>query len=177
MRHLVFDLESTGLIANSLQPLHKQPIALEFFGLVLDNEYKEHSSLHQLFNPGKPISPTITKITGIDDAKVADAPKFADACSDIEKLIASVDVVVAHNLSYDMSVVDFEFQRIGKKVKWPSRRICTVEATEALKGYRLSLGALYQELFNEEFKDAHRAENDVRALARCYIELVKRGEV
>lgn len=177
MRHLVFDTETTGLRDNSLRPLHKQPQVIEAFFLVLDDNLQEIQTLHRYFNPGKPIPEKITKITGIDDAKVADAPRFADAYSEIKELIESVDYVVAHNLAYDMAIIDSEFERINKKIKWPKHRVCTIEATESFNGYRLNLGALYFILFREKFEAAHRAENDVRALARCYVELVKRGEV
>lgn len=177
MRHLVFDTETTDLIHNSSRPIAKQPQILEVFCLALDDGLEEIESLHRYFDPGKPISKEITKITGITDETVKGAPLFRQACGDFKDIIESCDVVVAHNLSYDIGVTNFEFARIGQTVKWPARKVCTVESTEHIKGYRLSLGNLHQELFGETFTGAHRAENDVRALARCYVELVKRGEV
>jgi len=177
MLTLIFDTETTGLVQNSGQSLAKQPQVLEFFGLVIDGEDKEVATLHKYFNPGRPIAPLITKITGITDDMVKAAPSFVDGCEGILKLIASVEKVVAHNLSYDISVIDFEFDRMEKKVEWPKKKICTVEATENFLGYRLNLGALHEHLFGDGFTGAHKAENDVRATARCYIELVRRGEV
>jgi DNA polymerase III epsilon subunit-like protein len=103
-----------------------------------------------------------------------DAPWFKDKASDLKKFIEGHDRVVAHNLSFDMDRVNNEMERAGLVVEWPKDRICTVEQTEWLKGFRLSLGALYEFLFKENFPNAHRAENDVRAMSRCYIELIKR---
>ena len=60
--------------------------------------------------------------------------------------------------------------------EWP-RLCCTVENTEWLHGHRLSLSALHEELFGEPFSGAHRARTDVAALTRCYLELVKRGDL
>jgi len=177
MRHLVFDTETNALINNSSRPIEKQPQVLEVFCLVLNAAMEEVETLHQYFNPGKPISKEITKITGITDETVKDAPRFMNAFGRFKRIIESCDVVVAHILSYDIGVTDFEFARIGQTVKWPERKVCTVEATEYMKGYRLNLSGLHMELFGETFDGAHRAENDVRALARCYVELVKRGEV
>lgn len=177
MRTLVFDTETTALVANSKQPLAKQPQIVEVFALVLGDDLEEQESLQQYFDIGKPLPDITKKITGITDEMVKGAPSFAAGHAKFQSTIESCDRVVAHNLSYDIGVTDFEFERLGKAVRWPASRICTVEATEHMKGYRLNLGALYTELFGEQFTGAHRAENDVRALARCYLELVKRGEV
>lgn len=179
MRHLIFDTETTNLIHNSLQPLAKQPRIIELFAMVLDDEqdWKEVETFHSYFNPGVAIVPEVTKITGIDDARVRNEPSFIDKAHEVKDVFDNADVVVAHNLSYDTQVIDFEFARIQRAFIWPLRKVCTVEASEPLKGYRLNLNALHTELFGEGFESAHRAENDVRATARCYVELVKRGEI
>lgn len=180
MIHTVFDTETTNLIHNSLQPLHKQPKIIEFFALSLDDEqgFKEVGTHHAFFNPGVPLLPEVVKITGLTDEKLSDKPKFSDAGADaIEKFIGASDVLVAHNISYDMDVCRFEFKRLGRRIKFPVRRVCTVEATESMKGFRLNLTALHMELFGEAFESAHSAEHDVRATARCYVELIKRGEI
>lgn len=179
MRHLIFDTETTNLIHNSLQPLGKQPRIIELFGLVLDDskDWNEVETFHSYFNPEVPIPAEVTKITGIDNDKVKAAPSFIDRAHDVKDFFGNADVVVAHNLAYDTQVLDFEFARIQQAFLWPLRKVCTVEASEPLKGYRLNLNALHTELFGEGFESAHRAENDVRATARCYVELVKCGEI
>ena len=88
-------------------------------------------------------------------------------------MVQEADSIVAHNLSYDLDIVNFEMDRCDKKAKWPLCRICTVEETEWLKGHRLKLADLFEHLTNEQFKDAHRARNDVKALTRCFNELRK----
>ena len=91
-------------------------------------------------------------------------------------MIEGADEVVAHNLAFDKAMLDFEFMRLDTELKWPAM-ICTVEATRHLKGHRLNLMALYEMLFSERFTEAHRAENDVRALARCFLKLRENGAV
>ncbi len=178
MKHLLFDTETTNLVHNSLQPLHKQPKIIEAFFLLLDDEdWSEVGTLHSYIDPGEAIPAKVTEITGITDAMVKGQKTFRQWWPEIESFMAQADVVVAHNLSYDMAVMDFELQRMGGAVKWPGRCVCTVEATEWMKGYRLSLTNLHMELFGEAFEKAHSAENDVRAMARCYVELHKRGEL
>lgn len=180
MRHLIFDTETTQLISNSLQPIHKQPRIIEFYGLVLDDAYdwREVGELGSFIDPGIPITEEITKITGIKQENLRNAPTFATFATRLSILLESSDVAVAHNFSYDRDVVDFEYRRIGKGdlwAPWPGHSCCTVESTEHLKGFRLSLTNLHTELFGEPFTGAHRAETDVRALAKCYVELHKRG--
>jgi len=174
------DTETTSLIDNSLKPLEKQPQIIEFYSLSFErtgDEMEEISSHHFLAHPGKRLSEETTRITNITDAMLEGAERFAAHAAGLVEVIEASDEVVAHNLAYDKAVIDFELQRIGMTVKWPKRLICTVEATEFMKGFRLSLSALHEELFGEKFEGAHRAEVDVRAMMRCYAELARRGDV
>lgn len=175
MRSLLLDTETTDLITNSLQPLERQPRIIEFFGLSL-MELEEGGTLGFRCNPGIKIPEVVTNITGITDAMVADEPPFSTHAADVKRLIEAHDEVVAHNLSYDKAVIDIEMKRCGLTVDWPEL-ICTVEQSIHYKGFRLSLAALYEFLFKENFTGAHRAETDVRAMARCFIEMRRRGDI
>lgn len=181
MRYIFFDTETTDLIRNSLQPLSKQPRVIEFFALTIDvvdgQEISEVGSLSFRCNPGITIKSEVTKITGIKDSDVANLPSFRAHAVDVRLALEGADHVVAHNLSYDKAVIGFEFQRLGDPpIEWP-QGTCTVEATEHIKGHRLNLSSLYSELFGEGFANAHSAEADVRATAKCFLELLRRGEV
>lgn len=176
MKTLVFDTETTDIIKNSLQSLDRQPRVIEIFALSLDGEGQEIGSYHSFFNPGIKISKEVQAITNIDDSMVKDAPAFRLKADEIIELIEDHDEVVAHNASFDTSVMNFEFKRVAKSVQWPSV-ICTVEATEYMKGHRMKLADLHEFLFGEKFSGAHRAENDVRALARCFLKLRELGTV
>tara|TARA_R110000824_G_scaffold15883_3_gene66577 strand:+ start:14737 stop:15273 length:537 start_codon:yes stop_codon:yes gene_type:complete len=172
-RTLVFDTETTGLIANSLIRKDHQPRIIEFYGCIVDQDGEVIQELEFLCNPGIKLPPIITKITGLTDADLKDAKPFEEYAEDIISLVQEADSIVAHNLSYDLDIVNFEMDRCDKKAKWPLCRICTVEETEWLKGHRLKLADLFEHLTNEQFKDAHRARNDVKALTRCFNELRK----
>jgi len=176
MKTLVFDTETTDLIKNKLQSLDKQPHIIELFGVSLDLEGNELDHYHFMFDPGFVISDEIIRITGITPDMLAGKPKFKQHAEEIKRIIEFHDEVVAHNLSYDRAVVDFEMKRAGIEVEWPEL-ICTVEATEHIKGFRLNLNGLHELLFGEPFAGAHRAENDVRALANCFRELRTTGNV
>lgn len=175
--HLIFDTETTDLVTNSLLPLMQQPRIIEFYGVLIDDNGRDIEELEFVCNPGISISPEVTKITGFTDMDVADKPQFSQYLWQVEDIIGKATNVVAHNLSYDKFVVDCEFARSGKEVKWPASQICTVEATEWIKGYRLNLSALHEHLFGEPFSGAHRARQDVQALKSCFLALRDGGEV
>lgn len=177
MKALIFDTEATQLVTNSLVKEQHQPRIIEFFGQIVEDDGTILEELEFMCNPGIPIPEKVTEITGIRDEDVADAGSFAKHAYALQQFIARSEAVVAHNLSYDWFVVNTEFERLGKKVEWPNIRICTVEETEWIKGFRLNLSALHEHLFGEPFAGAHRAREDVQALTRCYLELRRLGEI
>lgn len=174
----IFDTETSGLTDTRRIPLDKQPEIIELYAAVTDLASGDKlAEVERMIKPRKAISDEITRITGITNDDLKDALPFSAHASDIEDALARCDAVIAHNLSFDMEMVDIEFERLGQKVAWPARRICTVEQTMHLKGHRLGLMALHELLFKEPFPKAHRARNDVDALIRCVKELLHRGEL
>lgn len=176
MRAFCFDTETTDLISNVARDLKKQPHIIEFYGCVVeDGEVKEEVEF--LCDPGVEISKEVQKITNISPADLAGKPPFKDHISEISEVLSTCDTIVAHNLYYDLHVLSVELTRVDSQIVVPERKICTVEATEHLKGFRLSLTDLHMELFGEGFGDAHRAKHDVMAMVRCFNELISRGEI
>lgn len=174
---LIFDTETTGLIENMSTRPERQPEVIEFCGIMIDRSGKVLEELDQLIKPVTPITEEITGMNGITNDMVAKCQTFRGYAEGIRDIIERSDFVVAHNAAFDRDMIDAEIKRLGMTpIAWP-RIICTVEATIHLKGYRLTLSALHQLLFNEPFKGAHRARADVEALARCVVELIKRGEM
>jgi len=173
---LIYDTETSGLLGASLLPDNKQPKVIEFYGCLLEDG-KKVDEVEFFANPGFKLEQKIVSITAITDAMLANEKPFAAYESQVWGIIKRADEVVAHNLSFDIAIVDAEFARLGQSVPWPAGRICTVEATEWIKGYRLSLGALHEHLFGEKFAGAHRARVDVEALTRCFLELRRLGYV
>lgn len=177
MKAVLFDTETTGLIDNRTVGLERQPHVIEFYGCVADlKKGKVLKELEFLIQPPKLslITDIITKITTITPETVKDAPVMGVVADKIFKFLEGAPVVIAHNLSFDLEMMDIEAQRLDRKIKWPKQRLCTVEQTVHLKGFRLNLSNLHQHLFGEKFDGAHRAKVDVMALLRCCTELVKR---
>lgn len=76
-----------------------------------------------LIDPQKHIPAFITQLTGISDAMVADAPRFADIADDFAAFLDGA-VFVAHNAGFDYGFIASEFRRIGRRFRHP--KLCTV---------------------------------------------------
>lgn len=173
---LIFDIETTGLIKLGPAPLDLQPFIIEFCGVLIDEKFNQIAKLDFVVNPGRRISEEITRITGLKNEDVEKGLPTEKALSKIMELIERADKVVAHNIAFDAKVIDFEAKRFGKKIKWP-QKVCTVEATEHFRGFRMNLGALYEYCFGDTFPNAHRASNDVKALLKVYKHLKAMGKL
>jgi len=175
---LLFDTETTGLLENHTMRIDRLPHVIEYYSCLADLDTGDVlEEIDLLVRPPIKISDEITGITGISNEMVEAAPPFSEVAPRIKLSLEAAPIVVAHNLSFDMEMITVEMERIGDKIKWPRRRLCTVEQTIHLLGYRLNLSGLHMHLFNEEFKGAHRAKVDVTALLRCCVELRKRNVI
>lgn len=164
---LIFDTETTGLVNEATSDLAQQPHVIEFAGVHIDQGGEIVAEMSMLFKPPIPKLPDIiTKITGITDETLADKLPFN--CEAVQRFVNAADVstAVAHNFAFDKAMLGFEFARQNQTIEWPKRKICTVEASVAVKGRRMKLGDLHREFFGEGIVGAHRALNDVKALAR-----------
>lgn len=117
-----------------------------------------------LINPEVVIPYFITSITGIVDADVANAPRFAEIADRLEEIMDGA-VFVAHNVRFDYSFLRHEFANVG--IDFKPRLLCTVRLSRTLyaqqKGH--SLKALIQR-HGIEVKDRHRAQADAEAMLR-----------
>lgn len=179
MKCLIIDVETTGLLKPGA-PISAQPEITEYCGILYDMKNKkgpkEISRLHTFVKPHGKISDEIIRITGITPDMVKDAPRFSDVQKQIAKQIEGAPRVIAHNVRFDRGVISNDFQRLNLDIKWP-HVLCTIEQTMHIRGYRMSLSALHEHLFNEKFPGAHRADADVAAVARCVHKLYHDGAI
>jgi DNA polymerase-3 subunit epsilon len=168
---IVFDLETTGLPLADGADINLQPHITEFGAIKLDHQLKEISMLELLINPGIPLDPKVTKITGLTDDMLKDKKPFVARLEEITNFFLGERVLVAHNLPFDRIVLKFELERLDKMTMfpWPPEQICTVEVGETIWNKKRKLGDIYLEITGQEHKGAHRSIADVRAL----IEIVR----
>ena len=168
---IIFDLETTGLPLADGADLNLQPHITEFGAIKLDEDLNEVDTLSFLVNPGIPLEPKITKITGLTDDDLKDEPPFIARLDPVIEFFFGEWTLVAHNLPFDRAVLKFELERLDKMTMfpWPPEQICTVEVGETIWNKKRKLVDLYKEITGNEHKGAHRSIADVRAL----IEIVK----
>lgn len=179
MNIIITDTETTGLVKPIPTDLQFQPFMTEIYACKLNENFEFISEFTTLVKPPIPITKEIIKITGIDDAMVANAPTFIEIYDGLYDFFCGVDIIVGQNISFDINIIHYELMRhdLDKKFCYPKRQVDTIEASYHYENKRLRLSALHELLFGEGFEDAHRAKPDVMATVRCFIELVKRGDI
>lgn len=93
---VVFDSETTGL-----DPEKDDVVQLGAVRIV-NGKLIKAEVFEALVNPGRPIPPASTKVHGISDAMVADAPPFAEVCTRFHAFARDA-VIIAHNAPFDMA--------------------------------------------------------------------------
>ena len=126
----------------------------------------------QLVHPGRPIPPMITALTGISDAMVADAPRFADIADDVVARLHG-HVFTAHNAPFDRRFVDAELMR-ARGEQLAGTALCTVRLTRRLVPTlsRRSLDRVTA-YFGITIAARHRAAGDAIATAHVLVRLLE----
>lgn len=172
---LFFDTETTGLTLHPDAEVRKQPKMIEFGGILVnlhDGSIDEEFQL--LINPCEPLEPIITKITGLTDADLKDAPTFLSALPQLRRPFAAARSVVAHNLPFDKAIVHGELARCGiQQFPWPEREFCTVGLYREHWGRNPKMQELYEMVMGKPLAQTHRALDDVRAL----VEIAQKEEL
>lgn len=149
----IVDLETTGGIP-------KRDKITEIAIIVHDGE-SVIDEFQSLVNPERSIPPEITRITGITNEMVSEAPKFYEIAREVIEKTEEC-IFVAHNVRFDYSFLIHEFKSLG--YTFTRRNLCTVRLSrKAFPGLRsYSLGNLIRH-FNIEVQNRHRAYDDAYA--------------
>ena len=119
-----------------------------------------------LINPETSIPHDISRLTGITNQMVADAPRFFEVAKRILE-ITEATVFVAHNVNFDFGFMEEEFDRLG--YDFQRKKMCTVKQSRVLiPGHRsYSLGKLTTEL-GINLDGRHRAAGDAKATVKLF---------
>jgi len=128
---------------------------------------KEVTGQYQtLINPGQPIPPYISAMTGITDRMVAGAPRFGEVAENIFHLLRD-RIFIAHNVNFDYSFVKSHLREAGFDLN--VKKLCTVRLSRRIfPGFpSYSLGKLSHSL-GITINDRHRATGDAEATAKIF---------
>lgn len=170
---LIFDTETTGLLQPDNAALDTQPRIIEYGIVILDENYNRVSEHSGVVNPGFPISAEITKITGLVDADLKDAPSFASLVPFFREVFHSCKIWYAHNLPFDRGMLVNELRRLGLEFAfpYPSDQRCTASISEELYGKRMRMIHMYEKVLGRPLAQTHRALDDANALTEIIQEL------
>lgn len=171
-RLVAFDTETTGL------NVFDGDKVIEFGAVELHvgaDGGVEDVTHHQFFiNPGIPIPRAASKVSGITDDDVADAPSFDQVAERVRKVLSDA-VLIAHNLSFDRNFLRVELEAVGRF--WPGTvaEVDTLPLSQRLmpkmRSHRLE--AVCKEL-GVPLDNAHRASHDAEACGRALVEIARR---
>jgi len=166
-RVIVLDTETTGLDAKS-----ERIIELAMLSVLVDTTTGQPvgpvTTYESFEDPGKPIPPAITEITGIDDSMVR-GQRIDDAR--VAELVQAADLIVAHNAGFDRPFVEARLPVFATRA-WN----CSFAGIDwKAQG---SGSAKLEFLAHERgwFYDAHRALVDCHALLQVLATPLKNGQ-
>ncbi len=162
-RFAIIDIETTGGIA-------KRDKITEIAIIVYQNN-EIIDRFESLINPERSIPIEITRITGITNEMVEEAPKFYELAKDIINKTEDC-VFVAHNVFFDYNFIKEEFHQLG--YSYSRKKLCTVQLSrryfKGLKSY--SLGSLIEH-FKIPVENRHRAMDDTLATLNVFTRILK----
>jgi DNA polymerase III epsilon subunit family exonuclease len=161
---VVLDLETTGLspATSRICEIGAQRVR----GLELEETFET------FVDPGSPLPPAVTRLTGIDPASLRGAPRPELA---VRRLLdfAGDAALVAHNARFDLGFLDREVVRLtGRRVAVPV--VDTVWLARRLLGdrvRRVGLASLAH-FFGVPTEPCHRALPDAKATAEILLRLI-----
>jgi ATP-dependent DNA helicase DinG len=153
------DLETTGL--------DPQKDTIIEIGAVKFNNQRIEQEWATLINPGKPIPPFISQLTGITDQMVASEPFINKVIPSLEEFIGATPVL-GHNIRFDLAFL--QKQNILKN----NKHLDTYELSAVLlpTAARYNLSSLSQ-LLGVLLPATHRALEDAHATRGLYLKLIE----
>ncbi len=157
--YTVIDVETTGLSKNYHQ-ITEIAAAKINNGNIID-------SYQTLVNPQVRIPSFITRLTGINNEMVRDAPTIKEVLPSFQDFLKN-DVFVAHNATFDFGFLDHNL-KVHHGQNLINERLCTKKLANRLLP-DLSRKRLQDlcEYFNIHNQQQHRAMGDVQATALVF---------
>ena len=160
----VFDIETTGL--------SKERDKITEIGAVKIKDGKIIDKFSTFVNPQMPISEEITKLTGITDDMVKDAPTINEVLPEFMKFFGD-GILVAHNASFDTGFIR-RYAEVCGLGEINNTIVDTLEiARSLLKDLKKHKLDMVCERLGVSLNGHHRAVNDAQATAEVFIKFLQ----
>ena len=188
---IVFDLETTGLPQRKYVHPYKttnfNTSRMIEIGYMIVNEITGETvkEVSRLVQHESKIGINNSHIHGITEEMVDDeGVKIHDVFDELYYDLKTVDTLVSHNMDFDLTILLSEVYRrypmyVHLLAELYSKTLCcTVQMGKALmpNGKYPKLIELHQKLFDEEWVQPHRALEDAKVCAKCYLKLIKKDK-
>ncbi len=169
--YVVLDLETTGL--------SKTRHRITEIAAVKVNKGKVVEEFQTLVNPKVSIPGFITRLTGITNDMVKDAPLIKEALPGFLSFVEDLPII-AHNATFDHGFIVQNAKKHLKK-KFSNEKLCTKKlANRLLPELRSKRLSALCEHFKIKNKQAHRAMSDVKAthiLFSNFLKMMKKKDI
>ncbi|MCZ8285107.1 MAG: 3'-5' exonuclease, partial [Bacteroidia bacterium] len=162
-----FDLETTGINVGS-----DRIVEISIVRVNLDNST---DILTKRVNPTIPIPEFTSKIHGIYDKDIADAPTFKQLAPQLAQFLTNCDLAGFNSNKFDVPVLVEEFLRAEIDFDLKNRRLIDVQNIFHLMEPR-NLSAAYRFYCNKPLENAHSAEADTIATYEIFKAQLARSE-
>lgn len=163
MRYIAFDVETPNRYNNRMSAI----------GITVIEDGAVTEEFFSYVDPEQPFDWFNTRLTGISEQTVADAPTFPELWPQIEPLMSS-GVLVAHNAAFDIGVLRSCLAGYGMSWRPHVSGVCTV-----VMGRRLLPGISHKLNDMCEYYglalDHHHADSDSRACAEILLRYMQGG--
>lgn len=113
-------------------------------------------------NPQMPIPPEASKIHGIKDEDIKDAPTFKEVAKSLARFIEGCDFAGFNSNRFDIPLLAEEFLRADVDIDLKKKKFIDVQAIYH-KMEKRTLAAAFKFYCKQELVDAHSAKADARA--------------
>lgn len=163
---IFFDLETTGFSPDTERILSCSAIKCAYDG----RHFHEIQRANIFMNPGFPIPPAITNITGISDDTVRDCPTEFEAVNDIIAFFGKAPVVAGYNsVSFDERFMDAMYVRTTGRHFTPAINLDVLKmAKEMIHSQKHNLQAVASALSVDKDISFHASMDDVVATKRVF---------
>jgi DNA polymerase-3 subunit epsilon len=172
VREIVFDTETTGFNYDSGDRL------IEIGAVELINHMPTGRIYHQYINPDREVPDEAVKVHGLTYDFLKNYPKVSEVAQEFIDFVGDDGILVAHNASFDINFINYEFKHKGFKTFSWDKVIDTLEiARSKFPGSRNNLDALCKRFnIDNSSRTKHGALLDAELLAEVYLELLGGAE-
>ncbi|AWB44977.1 ATP-dependent helicase DinG [Paenibacillus sp. CAA11] len=167
MKYAVLDFETTG--NQSSDKIIQVGLA------IIDHDLQVTQVYGSYVNPGMPIPPFITGLTGITDEDVAQAPGIEEVMMEVVPMLDDV-VLVGHNVAFDFNFLQNALDQSGY-LPFTGRILDTMDFLKicfpSLTSYQLGLVSAE---FGLEHDRPHQADSDALATALIFLKCLEELE-